>query len=215
MSGTDREVRFCFLAQPTDVNFGGKVHGGMVMKWIDQAGYACAVGWSGIYCVTVAVGGIRFVNPILIGDLVTVHCQLIYTGNTSMHFAVDVIARALKKNVRDRYQELNTMRREIARVRDRLDRDELQTITHVSAPIELDAGRPGSSKDSDRTTTLTKKVKAASEALSAGDVTTALKHAEGRRRRPAVHLFRRDRALAGRVHPVAQRAVNILHRFER
>ena len=40
MAGQDREVKFCFLAQPTDVNFGGKVHGGMVMKWIDQAGYA-------------------------------------------------------------------------------------------------------------------------------------------------------------------------------
>ena len=96
MPGTDREVRFCFLAQPTDVNFGGKVHGGMVMKWIDQAGYACAVGWCGCYCVTVAVGGIRFVNPILIGDMVTVHAQLIYTGNTSMHFAVDVIAKRLE-----------------------------------------------------------------------------------------------------------------------
>ena len=96
MPGVDREVRFCFLAQPTDVNFGGKVHGGMVMKWIDQAGYACAVAWSGQYCVTVAVGGIRFVNPILIGDMVTVHCQLIYTGNTSMHFSVDVIARRLE-----------------------------------------------------------------------------------------------------------------------
>jgi len=34
----------------------------MVMKWIDQAGYACAVGWSGKYCVTVAVGGIRFAS---------------------------------------------------------------------------------------------------------------------------------------------------------
>jgi len=96
MPGIDREVRFCFLAQPTDVNFGGKVHGGMVMKWIDQAGYACAVAWSGQYCVTVAVGGIRFVNPILIGDMVTVHCQLIYTGNTSMHFSVDVVARRLE-----------------------------------------------------------------------------------------------------------------------
>jgi acyl-CoA hydrolase len=95
MPGIDREVKFCFLAQPTDVNFGGKVHGGMVMKWIDQAGYACAVGWSGMYCVTVAVGGIRFVQPILIGDLVTVDCKLIYTGNTSMHFGVDVIARNL------------------------------------------------------------------------------------------------------------------------
>ncbi len=96
MAGQTREVTFCFLAQPTDVNFGGKVHGGMVMKWIDQAGYACAVGWSSEYCVTVAVGGIRFVQPILIGDLVTVRCQLIYTGTTSMHFSVDVVARQLQ-----------------------------------------------------------------------------------------------------------------------
>jgi acyl-CoA hydrolase len=96
MPGHDREVTFRFLAQPTDVNFGGKVHGGMVMKWIDQAGYACAVGWSGLYCVTVAVCGIRFVHPILIGDLVSVHCQLIHTGTTSMHFSVDVNARRLE-----------------------------------------------------------------------------------------------------------------------
>ena len=89
-------MTFRFLAEPADVNFGGKVHGGMVMKWIDQAGYACAVGWSAHYCVTVAVGGIQFVRPILIGDLVTVRCKLIYTGNSSMHFAVDVIACDLK-----------------------------------------------------------------------------------------------------------------------
>jgi acyl-CoA hydrolase len=99
MPGQDRQVTFRFLAQPTDVNFGGKVHGGMVMKWIDQAGYACAVGWSGKYCVTVAVCGIRFVNPILIGDQVSVHCQLIYTGTTSMHFSVDVSARNLRTGV--------------------------------------------------------------------------------------------------------------------
>lgn len=35
-----RELTLQFLAEPADVNFGGKVHGGMVMKWIDQAGYA-------------------------------------------------------------------------------------------------------------------------------------------------------------------------------
>ncbi len=96
MPGQQRQVEFRFLAEPTDVNFGGKVHGGMVMKWIDQAGYAAAVGWSGRYCVTVAVGGIQFVQPILIGDLVTVRCKLIHTGTSSMHFAVDVIARDLK-----------------------------------------------------------------------------------------------------------------------
>jgi acyl-CoA hydrolase len=96
MPGQQREVEFRFLAEPADVNFGGKVHGGMVMKWIDQAGYAGAVGWSGRYCVTVAVGGIQFLQPILIGDLVTVRAKLIHTGSSSMHFAVDVSARDLK-----------------------------------------------------------------------------------------------------------------------
>ncbi|WP_300614743.1 acyl-CoA thioesterase [Dokdonella sp.] len=96
MPGQQREVEFRFLAEPTDVNFGGKVHGGMVMKWIDQAGYAAAVGWSGKYCVTVAVGGIQFVAPIRIGDLVKVRCKLIHTGTSSMHFAVDVSAQDLR-----------------------------------------------------------------------------------------------------------------------
>jgi len=93
MSGEQRELTFRFLAEPSDVNYGGKVHGGVVMKWIDQAGYAAAVGWSGHYSVTVAVGGIRFVSPIRISDLVSVTATLVYTGTTSMHFAIDVRAR--------------------------------------------------------------------------------------------------------------------------
>ncbi len=88
----EREITLRFLAEPTDVNFGGKVHGGAVMKWIDQAGYACAVGWSGQYCVTVYVGGIRFHRPVLIGNMVEVNAKLIYTGKTSMHVAVEVSA---------------------------------------------------------------------------------------------------------------------------
>lgn len=93
MSGEQRELTFRFLAEPTDVNYGGKVHGGVVMKWIDQVGYAAAVGWSGRYSVTVAVGGIRFVAPVRISDMVTVTAKLVYTGTSSMHFAVDVRAR--------------------------------------------------------------------------------------------------------------------------
>lgn len=82
-----------FLAEPTDVNFGGKVHGGMVMKWIDQGGFACAVNWCGGYAVTVYVGGIRFFKPIHIGNLVEIRSKLIHTGNSSMHIAVDVFSR--------------------------------------------------------------------------------------------------------------------------
>lgn len=97
MSGHQRELELQFLAEPTDVNFGGKMHGGAVLRWIDQAGYACAVAWSGKYCVTAAVGGIEFVAPILIGDLVQVRCKLVHTGTSSMHLTVDVIARDLKR----------------------------------------------------------------------------------------------------------------------
>lgn len=85
-------VVFRFMAEPTDVNFGGNVHGGAVMKWIDQAGYACAVKWSSQYCVTAYVGGIRFMKPIRIGNIVEVAAKVIYTGRTSMHIAVDIKA---------------------------------------------------------------------------------------------------------------------------
>jgi len=85
-------VTLRFLAEPTHVNFGGKVHGGAVMKWIDQAGYTCAAAWTGAYCVTAYVGGIRFLQPINVGDIVEVRAQLIRTGKTSMDVAVDIYA---------------------------------------------------------------------------------------------------------------------------
>lgn len=108
MRGEQRELTFRFLAEPKDVNYGGKVHGGVVMRWIDQVGYAAAVGWSGHYSVTVAVGGIRFVAPIRIGDLVTVTAKLVHTGTSSMHFAVDVRARDLEPGEGDAVSRLCT-----------------------------------------------------------------------------------------------------------
>ena len=85
-----------FLAEPSTVNFGGKVHGGTVMKWIDEAGYACATRWTKRYCVTVSVGSIRFQRPIMIGDLVEVEARLAYTGKTSMNISVEVRAGDIK-----------------------------------------------------------------------------------------------------------------------
>jgi acyl-CoA hydrolase len=85
-----------FLAEPSTVNFGGKVHGGTVMKWIDEAGYACATAWAKRYCVTVYVGGIRFHRPIRIGDLVEVEARLACTGNSSMNIAVEVRSGDIK-----------------------------------------------------------------------------------------------------------------------
>lgn len=88
---------FQFISEPTDVNFGGKVHGGQVMKWIDQTAYACATGWAQNYCVTVYVGGIRFYKPISIGAIVKVDATVIYTGTTSIHISVNVFSRGVRK----------------------------------------------------------------------------------------------------------------------
>lgn len=92
MTVSQREITLRFLAEPTDVNFGGKVHGGMVMKWIDLAAYACATGWSGKYCITAYAGGIQFVKPIHVGHLVEVNAKIIYTGSTSIHMRIEVMA---------------------------------------------------------------------------------------------------------------------------
>ena len=89
-------VTLRFMAEPTDMNIYNMVHGGTAMRWIDQAGFACAAGWSGRACVTVYVGGIRFYKPIKIGHLVEVKARLIHTGRTSMHIAVDVNSRNLQ-----------------------------------------------------------------------------------------------------------------------
>lgn len=94
-----------FLAEPSTVNYGGKVHGGTVMKWIDEAGYACATGWSKRYCVTVYVDGIRFHRPILIGDLVEVQARLAYTGNSSMNIAVEVRSGDIKAGTMEKTTE--------------------------------------------------------------------------------------------------------------
>lgn len=95
-----RECLFRWISQPTDVNWNGKVHGGMVMKWMDQAGYACAVGWSGGYAVTASVGGMSFLRPIRIGDVVEVRARVVLTGTSSMHIAVDVDAIETRSQAR-------------------------------------------------------------------------------------------------------------------
>lgn len=93
-------LTFRFLAEPQHVNFGGKVHGGSVMKWMDEAAYACAAGFSGRYCVTVSVSGIRFVAPIHIGEMVEVHARVLLTGHTSLAIGLEVRATEVRTEQR-------------------------------------------------------------------------------------------------------------------
>lgn len=88
--GTGPTAVLRFLAAPTDVNWGGKTHGGTVMRWIDEAAWACAVRWSGMECLPAFSGGVRFYRPMPIGSLVEVDARLLHTGRTSMHISVHV-----------------------------------------------------------------------------------------------------------------------------
>lgn len=79
-----------FMAKPTDVNWGGNVHGGYIMEWIDEAGTACTTEWAGLHTVAVYAGGIRFYRPIHIGDLVEVDARMMRTDRRSMQMSVHV-----------------------------------------------------------------------------------------------------------------------------
>ena len=87
----DDRITLRFMSEPGDTAAGGRsVAAGSVMEWIDKAGYACAVGWAGAYCVTAYVGNVRHRRPIAPGSLIEVRARIIHTGRTSMHVVVTV-----------------------------------------------------------------------------------------------------------------------------
>jgi acyl-CoA hydrolase len=91
--GTAPRLLLRFLAVPTDVNWGGTVHGGTVMRWIDEATQACATGWTREPTVAVYAGGIHFHRPIAIGSVVDVESRILHTGPHSIHLATHVRSR--------------------------------------------------------------------------------------------------------------------------
>jgi acyl-CoA hydrolase len=79
-----------FLVEPEDAAAAGVVPGGILMKWMDQAGQACASGWASGPCVTAYVSSIRFRRTVHRGDLVEVHARMAFTGSSNMNIAVEL-----------------------------------------------------------------------------------------------------------------------------
>ncbi len=78
------------LMIPSYANFGGKVHGGIILSLMDKVAYACASKHSGAYCVTVAVDGVDFLSPIEVGELVSLTAAVHFVGNTTMIVNIQV-----------------------------------------------------------------------------------------------------------------------------
>ncbi len=80
---------------PPDANLHGNVHGGNIMKLMDEAGASAAIRHAGRPVVTVAVDQVLFIEPIHLGDLVTLEADITYVGRSSMETRIDVSAQNL------------------------------------------------------------------------------------------------------------------------
>ena len=92
----NHQLSMTVLMTPDMANFSGNVHGGTILKLLDQVAYACASRYAGEYVVTLSVDQVMFRQPIHVGELVTLLASVNYTGNTSMEVGVKVITENIR-----------------------------------------------------------------------------------------------------------------------
>ncbi len=84
------------LMIPAYANFGGKIHGGILLSLMDKVAYACASKHAGNYCVTVSVENVDFLQPVDVGEMVSMFASVNYVGNSSIVVGIKVIAEDFK-----------------------------------------------------------------------------------------------------------------------
>jgi len=94
---TPHQLSMTVLMTPEMANFSGKVHGGAVLRLLDQVAYACASRYAGNYVVTLSVDQVMFRQPIAVGELVTFLASVNYTGTSSMEVGIKVVAEDIRK----------------------------------------------------------------------------------------------------------------------
>ncbi|WP_345113567.1 acyl-CoA thioesterase [Hymenobacter algoricola] len=87
------------LMIPTYANFGGKIHGGILLSLMDKVAYAAASKHAGSYCVTVSVDGVNFLQPVEVGELVSLLASVNYVGRTSLLVGIKVIAEDVRSGL--------------------------------------------------------------------------------------------------------------------
>ncbi|TXR53178.1 acyl-CoA thioesterase [Reinekea thalattae] len=91
-------VEMTVLITPDMANFSGNMHGGSLLKLIDQVAYTCAARYCGKYAVTLSVDHVQFKEAIKIGELVTLLASVNHVGNTSMEVGVKIVAEDIQTN---------------------------------------------------------------------------------------------------------------------
>lgn len=90
------ELTMTVLMTPDMANFSGHVHGGTLLKLLDQVAYACASRYAGEYVVTVSVDQVVFRQPIHVGELVTFLASVNHVGSSSMEIGIKVLAEDIR-----------------------------------------------------------------------------------------------------------------------
>jgi acyl-CoA hydrolase len=90
------QLSMTVLMTPDTANFSGNVHGGTILKLLDQVAYACASRYAGSYVVTLSVDQVMFRQPIHVGELVTFLASVNHTGSSSMEVGIKVIAENIR-----------------------------------------------------------------------------------------------------------------------
>lgn len=90
------QLSMTVLMSPDMANFSGNVHGGAILKLLDQVAYACASRYASRYVVTLSVDQVMFLQPIHVGELVTFLASVNHTGNSSMEIGIKVVAEDIR-----------------------------------------------------------------------------------------------------------------------
>jgi acyl-CoA hydrolase len=96
MNLPSHQLSMTVLMTPDTANFSGNVHGGHILKLLDQVAYACASRYAGAYVVTMSVDQVTFRQPIHVGELVTFLAAVNHTGRSSMEIGIKVIAENIR-----------------------------------------------------------------------------------------------------------------------
>lgn len=95
----NRKLSMTVLMTPDMANFSGNVHGGTILKLLDQVAYACSARYAGQYVVTLSVDQVTFKQPIHVGELVSFLASVNFVGRTSMEIGIKVVAENIHSRV--------------------------------------------------------------------------------------------------------------------
>ncbi len=99
MDMPSHQMTMTVLMTPDMANFAGNVHGGTILKLLDQTAYACASRYAASYVVTLSVDQVMFLQPIHVGELVSFLASVNYTGTSSMEVGIKVVAENIQTQV--------------------------------------------------------------------------------------------------------------------